>query len=184
MARIVKAAAVPVSAGPVRTCGECALAYGFCRPGADGTPIFCRCPGEVYLRMCSDMACDRFERRAEDAPPPEVCDVLSEILHAECVPKRRVPLFRPGEREPWKWVDSDDIPPEGISWDGSPFTGAPEVAPASGDDVQLVVRGEDLPELLDGFVEDLPVGLLVKEDDPGTGLEDGWEESGDGDDVW
>lgn len=173
-----------VPAGPVFTHGDCIHAYGFCRPGADGTPIFCRCPHERFLVMCKDPSCPLFERRPEDAPPPEVFDVLSEILHAEGVPKRRVPLFRPGDREPWKWVDADDIPPEGISWDGSPYAGAPVVAPAAAagpvregfvwDDVDVLV----VPEA------DASLQGEVKEDGDMKGPEEDWRDSGGEDIPW
>ena len=45
----------------------------------------------------------------------------SENRCSDRVARKVVPLFRPGDKDPWKVVDSADIPPGGISWDGTPL---------------------------------------------------------------
>lgn len=112
----------PVPEGRDKTCGICAHAYGYCCPAADGRPISCRCfffP--AYLKMVSERAClEHFAPRSEPVPD-RVTESRSLNLYADKVPKKVVPLFRKGEKVPWKYVDSDEIPPRGIHWDGTPF---------------------------------------------------------------
>lgn len=106
---------------PTYTCGQCAQAYGFCCPGYDGSPIACRCPVRPeFLRMCTEAACGAFAMR--ESPAPETVTEgwpkdLSEVRSKGKV----VPLFRPGESRPWKLVPVSEIPPQGISWDGTPI---------------------------------------------------------------
>lgn len=98
----------------VDTCGNCAKAYGYCCPGYDGSPIACRCPGhpERYL-MCSEIACLQFEKRL-GVIPSKVTEKWSENKEAHLVKEKVVPLFRPGEKEPWKVVPVSQIPPGGL----------------------------------------------------------------------
>ena len=99
-------------------CGDCAKAYGYCMPGADRSPIGCRCPkhpGEVIF--CSRRSCGDFELRKEAAP--KVVEVfLSEDLFVDRSVEKVVPLFREGELRPWKLVPASKVPPGGISWTG------------------------------------------------------------------
>ena len=106
---------------PVMTCGLCAHAYGYCCPGHDGSPIACRCPDrpESY-RMVSERACRAFSMR--ESPPPEtVTERWSENRERDRIREKVVPLFRKGEKRPWKLVRVSEIPPDGISWDGTPY---------------------------------------------------------------
>ena len=106
---------------PRTTCNDCSHAYDWCCPAHDGTPICLRC--EVYpqyLKLCSQPSCGSFDKR--NNPAPDKTNVrISENKFADKIPDKVVPLFRPGEKEPWKIVKSKDIPPEGISWTGEPF---------------------------------------------------------------
>lgn len=102
---------------PAACCGQCAKAYDFCYPRrSDGAAVSCRCPDDPrYLRLCATPACGAFKRRGSGVrirvtPLPE-CEPPSE----KCVP-----LFRPGEAEPWKCVPAEEIPIGGISWTGEP----------------------------------------------------------------
>lgn len=102
------------------TCGQCGSAYGYCCPAFDGRPICCRCPEHPeFLMSCSQTACGKFTMRSEPAPT-KVTERLSVNLYADRIKEKVVPLFRPGEKEPWKVVPVSEIPPQGISWDGSP----------------------------------------------------------------
>ena len=92
------------------TCGACLSSYGHCRPGADGKPIFCRCPKhpDRYL-MCTGRACGDFLVRGSPLPGPVTKD-WSENREAEQLQEKVVPLFRPGKRKPWKVVLVSTIP--------------------------------------------------------------------------
>lgn len=51
------------------TCGECDKAYGYCKQGHDGKPIFCRCDIHTGpLKMCIQKACRDFGKRIEPVP--------------------------------------------------------------------------------------------------------------------
>lgn len=101
-------------------CGDCEKAYGYCWPVLDGVPYFCRCPLHPFtLLRVNCKACEDFSRRSE--PRPVRTDIhLSAIDLEEMKPERVVPLFRVGERHPWKSVPVSEIPLGGLSWDGSP----------------------------------------------------------------
>lgn len=102
-------------------CGQCANAFGYCCPGKDGAPISCRCPMvPEHLISCKERACANFSQRTEPIPA-KVTERVSPNPFADKVPHKAVPLFRNGEKEPWKWVDAESIPPQGISWTGEPF---------------------------------------------------------------
>ena len=104
---------------PQEHCGDCASAYGYCCPGYDGSPIACRCPShpERFL-ACSEVACGNFRERP-GGRPSKVTERWSENRESHLVSRKVVPLFRDGERKPWKVVFSDEIPCGGISWDGT-----------------------------------------------------------------
>ena len=96
------------------TCGQCANAYGFCMPGHNGRPIACRCEvHSEYLKMVSQEACGDFVEGSV-SPPEKVSVFLSEDRHPERAVKKVVPLFRKGEKRPFKLVPVDEIPPGGI----------------------------------------------------------------------
>lgn len=102
----------------VRVCGLCAKAYGYCCPGFDRSPIACRCPlhPERYM-MVFEKGCSSFAERTE--PVPETVAVLwSENREGHLVGRKVVPFFRKGEKNPWKVVPSDEIPPGGIASEG------------------------------------------------------------------
>ena len=107
-----------VSSGHV--CGDCGNAYGYCWPVAGGAPYFCRCPLRPYaLLRVKESACCSFVVRNE--PRPERVSVRVSVSRDEGpMPEKVVPLFREGERRPWKFVPVSEIPPGGLSWDGSP----------------------------------------------------------------
>lgn len=94
----------------VDTCGNCAKAYGYCCPGYDESPIACRCPAhpERYI-MCSEKSCRDFSRRTARIPS-KVSEKWSENKEVYLVSKKVVPLFRKGEKVPWKIVSVEDIP--------------------------------------------------------------------------
>ena len=102
-------------------CGECEKAYGFCMPAFDHSPIGCRCgkyPGRALF--CTQLSCGDFARRS--SPVPDRVEVfLSEDRFLKDCGEKKVPLFRKGEKDPWKWVKVSDIPPGGISWTGEPL---------------------------------------------------------------
>lgn len=104
---------------PQEYCGDCASAYGYCCPAYDGSPIACRCPShpERFL-ACSEVACGNFRERP-GGRPSKVTELWSENRESHLVSRKVVPLFRDGERKPWKVVFSDEIPCGGISWDGT-----------------------------------------------------------------
>ena len=98
----------------VFTCGQCAHAYGFCMPAYDGKPIACRCePHPEYLKMLSQTACKDFEKGTVSIPE-KVTVFLSEDRHPEKASRKMVPLFRKGDKRPFKVVPVDEIPPGGI----------------------------------------------------------------------
>lgn len=81
----------------------------------------CRC--EVHPRFYkspSDPAYKDYKHGGE-GPPETVTEMTSENRFADRVPRKVVPLFRPGEKKPWKLVPSDEIPAQGINWKGEPL---------------------------------------------------------------
>lgn len=101
-------------------CGDCERAYGYCWPVMGGVPYFCRCPLHPFtLLRVNRKACLDFGRRSE--PRPVKTDVHLSVSRDEGPePEKVVPLFREGERRPWKVVPVSEIPLGGLSWDGSP----------------------------------------------------------------
>ena len=101
-------------------CGDCEEAYGYCWPVLGGAPYFCRCPLHPYGLLCvSKAACGVFRKRISPRPKV-VTERVSPGMETSPAPEKVVPLFRTGERRPWKTVPVSEIPVGGISWDGTP----------------------------------------------------------------
>lgn len=109
----------PRSVSDVRFCGDCQEAYGYCWPVLDGAPYFCRC---LYcphqLIRVSEKGCIHFSERLPGSRPSSVTEKVSVSRDTVPLSRKVVPLFRLGERRPWKVVDVDSIPPGGITSEG------------------------------------------------------------------
>ena len=125
----------PEAVSPSEKCGDCAEAYGFCWPVLGGVPFFCRCPLHPHkLRRTSERACSIFARG--DGCPAKTAVRLSECMGGP-EPEKEVPLFREGERRPWKLVPVSEIPVGGISWDGTPMSDKRSEEPSAGTEEDL-----------------------------------------------
>lgn len=102
---------------------ECAWSYGFCYRGVNGEPICCRCSKHPeFLKVCTDMACRDFEWIIDKKYPEEIPIGASENKYAHMIQEKVVPIFREGENTPWKTIPVSEIPIQGISWNGEPFS--------------------------------------------------------------
>ena len=98
-------------------CGRCSLAGRLFVRGGDGKAVLCSCtkqPGRLFLTGRKGGGDYLF---GEPSGGREI--VYGFGGHDGKAPGKVVPLFRPGESRPWKCVPCSEIPPGGISFDGS-----------------------------------------------------------------
>lgn len=117
---------MPEEVPEVRTCGSCANAYGFCWPGKDGRPLSCRCPyvPELLVHTYS-VACKEHYEERESPMPEEVFVKVSDEIMSGPPPRKVVPFYRAGQKEPIKYVWADCVPIGGISADDPRLMGLP-----------------------------------------------------------